>query len=355
MKMSDQGTLQNRVKSYRQQRGWSQAELADRAGVSRAAVSAIETRRLAPSVAAALALAGVLHCRVEDLFGVGGADDDEKGWAWLTTCEPCRFWHARVGKGILYYPVETPVGSVMPHDGIFEHGAWRWSGVVAPEDTLVLAGCDPAAGLLATEYARASGLRLLVLQRSSREALELLRQGLVHMAGTHLATTANPHGNDQAARSILGAGYSLLRIATWQDGLALGSAVSASSLEVILRSRLRWVGREPGSGARQCQDELLRGRPAPRRLATNHWGVAEAIRCGWADIGVCLRLTCEEAGLKFIQVREETYELCFPTALESDPRLRAMFQVLRAGTYRRWLSDLPGYDGRRLGVVTRVD
>jgi molybdate-binding protein/DNA-binding XRE family transcriptional regulator len=353
--MSEHGPLQNRLKAYRQQRGWSQADLALRAGVSRAAVSAIETHRLAPSVAAALALAAVLHCRVEDLFGVGSSESVEQRWAWPPNREPCRFWHARVGNQTIFFPVEPPLASVIPHDGVFENGSWRWSGVLAPEDTLVLAGCDPAAGLLATEYARASGLRMLVLQRSSKEALDLLRQGLIHVAGTHLATVKTPQGNLQAVRSIVGTGYSLLQLATWQEGLALDPAISAPSLDRVLRSRLRWVGREAGSGARQCQDELLRDRPLPRRLATNHWGVAEAIRSGWADVGVCLRLPCEEAGLKFIQVREETYELSFPTILESDPRLRALFQLVRAGNYRRWLSDLPGYDGRRLGDVTRIE
>ena len=55
--MSEQEQLQNRVKMFRQQRGWSQEDLAQRAGISRAAVSAIEIHRLVPSVAAALALA----------------------------------------------------------------------------------------------------------------------------------------------------------------------------------------------------------------------------------------------------------------------------------------------------------
>ena len=49
-------------------RQWSQADLAQRAGISRAAVSAIEGERLSPSVATALALAAVFECSVEELF-----------------------------------------------------------------------------------------------------------------------------------------------------------------------------------------------------------------------------------------------------------------------------------------------
>ena len=65
--------LQNRVKALRLGRGWSQAELAQRAGISRAAVSAIEIERLVPSVAAALALAEAFGCRVDALFSLNGA------------------------------------------------------------------------------------------------------------------------------------------------------------------------------------------------------------------------------------------------------------------------------------------
>jgi DNA-binding XRE family transcriptional regulator len=61
-------SLQNLVKVYRLQRGWSQAELARRSGISRAAVSAIEINRLVPSVVAGLSLARVFSCSVECLF-----------------------------------------------------------------------------------------------------------------------------------------------------------------------------------------------------------------------------------------------------------------------------------------------
>ena len=55
--MSTEQSLTNRVKTSRLARGWSQDDLAARAGIFRAGVSAIETERLVPSTAAALALA----------------------------------------------------------------------------------------------------------------------------------------------------------------------------------------------------------------------------------------------------------------------------------------------------------
>jgi len=68
--------------------GWSQAELARRADIPRTSVSAIEGDRLTPSVTAALALARVLECSVEELFGGGvqRADARRAGMGLETAC-----------------------------------------------------------------------------------------------------------------------------------------------------------------------------------------------------------------------------------------------------------------------------
>ena len=68
MSMNGKIISSNSVLARRRAREWSQADLARRAGISRAAVSAIEGERLSPSVATALALAAVFECSVEELF-----------------------------------------------------------------------------------------------------------------------------------------------------------------------------------------------------------------------------------------------------------------------------------------------
>jgi molybdate-binding protein/transcriptional regulator with XRE-family HTH domain len=343
----------SRVKAFRQRQGWSQDELARRAGISRAAVSAIEIQRIVPSVAAALALAEALSCRVEDLFGPR-QKDSEPVWAWPAAGERCRYWQAQVRGRTLRFPVEYPASAVQPHDGILDEGHPRSSGESPPPETLVMAGCDPAAELVAQAYARRSGFRLLVIQRSSGAALELLRQGLVDIAGMHLAEAADPDGNLRAAHEALGDGYSLLRYASWEEGLAVAAGISARSVQRVLRSRCRWIGREQGSGARQCQDQVLGNRPPPRRTGRSHRAVADALRDGWADVGVCVRIVCEEAGLAFLPVREEAYDLCFPTVLEDDPRIRALVELLRVPSFRRSLAELPGYRPRLTGELVSV-
>ncbi len=264
-----------------------------------------------------------------------------------------RYWSATLAVGVRRIPVEASPLGVVPHDGCFRDGVFLDAPAAPPDRTLVLASCDPAAGLLAAELARTADVRLIVLPRSSRAALALLGQGLVHAAGVHLARADQTDGNAVVVREILGSAYTLLRVAHWEEGIALASGNGHSSISSIMRSKLRWVGREAGSEARECLDELREGRP-PRRLASDHRGVAEAVRQGWADAGVCLRLVSDEAGLDFLSVRREAYDLCLPRDWKADDRLRALVDVVRSATFRHALGGLPGYDDADAGTLQRI-
>jgi molybdate-binding protein len=89
-------------------------------------------------------------------------------------------------------------------------------------------------------------------------------------------------------------------------------------------------------------------------MASDHRGVAEAVRSGCADAGVCLRLVSEEAGLDFLGVRMEDYDLCFPARWRQDPRIRALLEAVRSPDYRRALGELPGYDSAGTGELQHV-
>jgi molybdate-binding protein/DNA-binding XRE family transcriptional regulator len=355
--------LENDVRATRMRLGWSQVELASRSGVSRAGISAIETGRLVPSTAAALSLASAMGSTVEALFRLPGArpKGGEEAWAWTPPSLPCRYWRAEVGGRLYLYPVEVSPLGLVPHDGTAREGSRDERARSDPARTLVVACCDPAAGLLAAELARQEELRLVVLPRSSGAAMELLDRGLVHAAGIHLARVDQPEGNAPAIRRHLGGdrGWHLLHVAGWDEGIVLDPGLGLGSIREVVGARLRWVLREPGSGAQQCLDELL-GLPATRRPARtwprayDHRGVAGAIRGRGADAGVCLRLAGEEAGLRFLSVRREAYDLCLPDGALADPRARSLFRVVRSEAYRRLLADLPGYDTARTGDLQPV-
>jgi putative transcriptional regulator len=62
--------IQTKLASERSRAGYTQEELAERVGVTRQTIIAIEKGNYAPSVALALKLAKVFHIRVEDLFSI---------------------------------------------------------------------------------------------------------------------------------------------------------------------------------------------------------------------------------------------------------------------------------------------
>ncbi|MCC5980910.1 MAG: helix-turn-helix transcriptional regulator [Oceanicaulis sp.] len=64
--------MKNRLKVLRAERDWSQADLAERAGVSRQAINAVETGKFDPSLPLAFTLAEVFGLRIEDIFDPKG-------------------------------------------------------------------------------------------------------------------------------------------------------------------------------------------------------------------------------------------------------------------------------------------
>lgn len=60
--------MKNRVPQLRQQREWSQGELADKLGVSRQTINAIETEKYDPSLPLALKIARLFGQPVEKIF-----------------------------------------------------------------------------------------------------------------------------------------------------------------------------------------------------------------------------------------------------------------------------------------------
>lgn len=73
----DEPTVSNTIRVQRAMRDLTQADLAERAGITRASVNAIEGGRMIPSIFLALKLARALGVSVDDLFRLSGEERDE--------------------------------------------------------------------------------------------------------------------------------------------------------------------------------------------------------------------------------------------------------------------------------------
>jgi putative transcriptional regulator len=60
--------MKNRIRVLRAEKGWSQAELAEKVGVSRNSINAVENGKFDPSLPLAFRIADVFTLRIEDVF-----------------------------------------------------------------------------------------------------------------------------------------------------------------------------------------------------------------------------------------------------------------------------------------------
>jgi putative transcriptional regulator len=61
-------SMKNRVRDLREERRWSQVELAERLAVSRQTIHAIETGKYDPSLPLAFKIAKLMKQKIEDIF-----------------------------------------------------------------------------------------------------------------------------------------------------------------------------------------------------------------------------------------------------------------------------------------------
>lgn len=362
--------------------GLSQEQLGARAGVSRQAIAGMEAGRYDPSLRVALDLARALGRSVEDLFAspavlpptpavlvgsAGGAgtrvdlaDVGEHRVAFALSGDQALRpgflpaagqLSAAAGAGA---PGGDPSGvPVVGADGepvLVEAGPPGLSAVV-------VAGCDPALGLLAGPLAELAPPRRLVWWPcNNATALALAGAGLVHAAGVHL-----PEGG-AAVSAVAGgvlrrAGAEVIGFGAWQEGLALGPAMAgATDLARLAERGARIVNREVGSGARQLLDtELARaglGRDDLAGYASEvraHLLVASAVAAGLGEAGVTMEPAARAYGLAFVPLALETFQLFVPTATLPTSAAQALLQVLSTPALRRELSRLPGYDASSCG------
>jgi len=368
-----------RLRLARQARGLSQQQLAGVAGVTRQAVSAVESGHSDPSLRVALGLARALGMTVEELFGPGEPGDPVLARPVAPVSAPgSRVALATVGDTFVALPLDADLaarlgfgaaGGLTVRGGTQgaqgaqgaqgTQGAQGISGfqvavrpIGPPRPTVVVAGCDPALPLLETPLALLDPpLAFAWWPCGSAEALRLAAAGLVHAAGVH---RVGPGGGDDTP-GIPG-GAEVVGFASWREGLVVRPGAAVRGLDDVARQGLRLVNREPGAQARTLLDrERLRLGLEPSQLtgydslAAGHLQVAAAIVGGLADAGVSSEPAALAYGLDFIPLADERFDLLLPAKHAASREVQGLLKVLTSPWLLAQLASLPGYDAARCG------
>ncbi len=371
-----------RLRLARQARGLSQQQLAGVAGVTRQAVSAVESGHSDPSLRVALGLARALGMTVEELFGPGDLGDPVLAQPVAAVNGPgSRVALAAVGDKFVALPLHADTAARLgfgPAGGLVAGPSSAPAGVSGgrrepwnlvpvrpigpPRPTVVVAGCDPALPLLETPLALLDPpLAFAWWPCGSGEALRLAAAGLVHAAGVHRVGRPGPLGPpaDSAdtgdVADILG-GAEVVGFASWREGLVVRPGSHVRGLDDVAAHGLRLVNREPGAQARALLDrERLRLRLDPAELpgydsrVAGHLQVAATIVGGLADAGVSSEPAALAYGLDFIPLAAERFDLVLPGKHATSREVQGLLRVLTSPWLLAQLASLPGYDAARCG------
>jgi len=225
----------------------------------------------------------------------------------------------------------------------------------------VLAGCDPATGLLSKMVEKISGVEVVSAAASSKLALSWLKQGKVHIAGSHLEDPRTGEFNlPFLRREFPDDDLSVVTFARWEEGLVIasGNPKNVHKIEDLGRKNVRFVNREPGSGSRALLDKLLEkaGMDAQKiqgydRIAYGHLAAAYCVVSNEADVCLATRSAAKAFNLDFVPLHSERYDLVMRRRTTDLPAAKAFLDVLQRSTLRRKLEVLAGYDTTHTGAV----
>ena len=367
--------VQNRVGEIRKSRGVGASDLARRVHVSRQTIYAIELGTYVPNTEVALNLAKELEVSVDELFLLqeGPQKPPESLAAEVLSSgpsvkgQPVRL--CQIGSRWVSVPVSASPYYMPEADGIIKRTG-KTNGradlvVFAKEEAaqkrLVLAGCDPATGLLARMVERISGVEIVSAAASSKLALTWLSEGKVHVAGSHLEDPKTGEFNlPYIRKQFPDEDFSVVTFARWEEGfvVAIGNPKRIRKIEDLARKNVRFVNREPGSGSRGLVDKLLdkAGMDGEKvqgydRIAHGHLAAAYCVLSREADVCLATRSAAQTFGLDFVPLHSERYDLVMRKRTTDLPAVKAFLDVLQRATLRRKLEVLAGYDTSHTGTV----
>ena len=329
------GDVGRRVRHLRRGLGLSQAELADRAGMSRQSLGALEAGQHLPRVDAAVSLAAALGTTVEDLLAIGPPHALHVLGGELPEGQAVRV--VQVGDHHVCVPLPgVDDGEVWPVPDAVIHDGRVQTLPGADTNGFLVAGCDPALGILAGLGPARGGGRLVPVLASSAAARLALVTGRAHAAVVHDVEPASPHQPDRVHR---------LTLATWRTGLAV-PAGAESGLDDALAGRGPVVQRDAGAAAQRAYERALEAeghRPPPGPLATGHLDAARQASASGVP-AVTIEPVALAIGLVFRPIETHRVEVWIDAGATDHPGALALGELLAAARLRRRLAVLPGYD-----------
>jgi len=287
----------------------------------------------------------------------------------LTTSEAAEY--LRLGERKLY---ELVTSAAIPCSKV----TGKWLFPRHELDLWVLSGLARPAGMIAADpppiiggsqddllewTLRESGSGLASLTEGTARGVERLQRGEVIAAAIHFhshATDTDGDANVAAVRAMPGLHDAVLvGLVRREQGLLLahGNPKHLNSLSDVLGSGAKMAVRQPGAGAQMLLEVLLARAGAGKDLrrieppCLTGSDLAAAIRAGKADCGIATRAAAKSAGLDFVPLLWENYDLLMRQRSYFQPSVQALIGFFGQKRLKQRAAELTGYDPAPSGQI----
>ena len=188
-----------------------------------------------------------------------------------------------------------------------------------------------------------------------------LRDGMCHLAGSHLLDPADGSYNASYLRRYLpDRDIRMLTLVHREQGFIVprGNPRGIKTIHDLFQDGLTFINRQAGSGTRVLLDyELSRnsldadGIRGYDQDEYTHMAVAVAVLSGKADTGLGIRSAANALGLDFVPLVEERYDLLIPGEYWETEMIQAVREVIATPLFKETVERMGGYSTRDTGTV----
>lgn len=196
-------------------------------------------------------------------------------------------------------------------------------------------------------------LELNLQYMPAEQAIRAVIAGECDIAGFHLPRgVGGSQLIEQHKRQLLSDDLTVIRYITRQQGLIVqsGNPKQIKSLNDLIRSDVRFINRQEGSGTSALFNELIhRAELDPEKIngyttrEFTHSAVAAYVASGMADVGLGVEPPARNFGMDFIPLALEHYLFVCKTNRLEHPPVKALIEQLTSPGLTSAIESLPGY------------
>ena len=213
---------------------------------------------------------------------------------------------------------------------------------------------DPAIEHIASHLAPHTSL--LISPTGSLDSLIQLRQGLCHVAGTHLLDTSDEYNTHFVRRLFQDRAVSMITLAHRTQGLivAPGNPKGLNALPDLARDDITLINGNPASEMRLWIDTAITRLGIPissiqgcENFVHNDRTAAQSVQAGKADVAIGIQAAAWEYRLDFVPLFEERYDLVIN--IEQTQLVSPLLDYIQTVAFRKELGSIPGYNATHTG------